>query len=234
MPVISFVSPKGGAGKTTAALLLSTELAQKGIPVTVIDADPEQWIRRWGEGGQIPAAMSIADRPTEETIIEQIDRARTGSAFVVVDLEGSSNMLVAYAISRSDLVVIPTQASTMDGKSAARAIKLVKQQERGFSKTIPFAVLFTRTSAAIKSRMQANLVEQLSKADVPTFHTQLLERNAYKAIFEFGTTLEGLPSRTYKLDEAIHNARAFAGEVISVAKQCNTAPGEQPGEEAAA
>ena len=30
MPVIAFCSPKGGAGKTTAATVLATELAQRG------------------------------------------------------------------------------------------------------------------------------------------------------------------------------------------------------------
>ncbi len=39
MPTIVFVSPKGGVGKTTAALLLASELA-RAAPVTVVDADP--------------------------------------------------------------------------------------------------------------------------------------------------------------------------------------------------
>ncbi len=42
MPVISFANPKGGAGKTTSALLLATELAARGAAVTIIDADPER------------------------------------------------------------------------------------------------------------------------------------------------------------------------------------------------
>ena len=49
MPVIAFANPKGGAGKTTSALLLATELANKGAAVTVIDADPERWISQWGK-----------------------------------------------------------------------------------------------------------------------------------------------------------------------------------------
>ena len=43
MPTISFANPKGGAGKTTSALLLATELAGRGAEVVVIDADPERW-----------------------------------------------------------------------------------------------------------------------------------------------------------------------------------------------
>ena len=44
MPTNVFVSPKGGAGKTTAALLLATQLASS-YDVTMIDADPNRPIK---------------------------------------------------------------------------------------------------------------------------------------------------------------------------------------------
>ena len=40
MPAIVFASPKGGAGKSTSAVVLATELAGQGAGVTIIDADP--------------------------------------------------------------------------------------------------------------------------------------------------------------------------------------------------
>jgi len=49
MSVITFANTKGGAGKTTAVLLLATELARSGHRVTVLDADPQLWISRWYE-----------------------------------------------------------------------------------------------------------------------------------------------------------------------------------------
>ncbi len=47
MPTIVFASPKGGAGKSTAAVLLATELALKGAAVTIIDADPNKPVSEW-------------------------------------------------------------------------------------------------------------------------------------------------------------------------------------------
>jgi cellulose biosynthesis protein BcsQ len=41
MPTIVFATPKGGASKSTSAVLLATELANRGGAVTVIDADAE-------------------------------------------------------------------------------------------------------------------------------------------------------------------------------------------------
>ena len=46
MPTIVFVSPKGGAGKTTSALVLAEQLA-RSADVTVIDADPNRPIENW-------------------------------------------------------------------------------------------------------------------------------------------------------------------------------------------
>lgn len=218
MPVVSFASPKGGAGKTTAAILLATELAQKNLDVTVIDCDPRQWSVKWGQGGSVPKTMTILPKPEANTIVDVIDEANARSSFVVVDLEGTSSMLVAFAISRSDLVVIPTQAGPMEGESAADAIKLIRQQEKGMGRKIPFAVLMTRMSAVIRSKIEKSLVEQMSSADIPVFTTQLIERNAFKMIFDHQCPLEELPKSTYKLEDAIANARSFAGEVVAMFK----------------
>lgn len=219
MPVISFVSPKGGAGKSTSALLLATELAQKGAGVTVIDADPLGWISDWAGKPDKPDSLVVVGRPNEETIIDQIEAAQQQSQFVIVDLEGTANMLVAFAISQSDLVVIPTQPSHMDGRGAVQAIKLIKQQEKAMRRKIPFAVLFTRVKAAIRTRTQGDLEKQLHTADIPVFQTQLLEREAYRLLFSYGGALEKLPTNTYKLNDAVVNARAFAGEVIALIKE---------------
>ena len=40
MPNVAFVSSKGGAGKTTAALQLALGLAEWGLRVALIDAEP--------------------------------------------------------------------------------------------------------------------------------------------------------------------------------------------------
>jgi AAA domain len=51
MPTISFIQPKGGAGKSTSALILAAELA-KGAQVIVIDADPQRAHSQMDQPGQ--------------------------------------------------------------------------------------------------------------------------------------------------------------------------------------
>jgi UDP-glucose 4-epimerase len=50
VPVIVFANPKGGAGKSTSALILAQTLTRAGASVTVIDADPNRPILDWRSG----------------------------------------------------------------------------------------------------------------------------------------------------------------------------------------
>ena len=217
MPTIVFASPKGGAGKSTSAVILATELALKGAGVTIIDADPNKPVSQWANRAGCPENLTVIADISENTIIDEIESAARQTPFVVVDLEGTASMMVAYAISRADLVVIPTQGSQLDAAEAAKAIKLIRQQEKAFSKKIPFAILFTRTSSAIRPRTLQHIQAEFQKHGIHAFQTQIHEREAYRALFSFGGTLESLDTRhVSNLEAAVLNARAFAGEVISI------------------
>lgn len=220
MPTISFVSPKGGVGKTTAAVLLATEIAQKGKAVTVIDADPNKPISGWARLPGRPDNLTVISEVHEETIIDEIERAERESPFVIIDLEGTANLMVGYAISRCDFVIVPTQGSQLDAKEAAKAIRLIQQQEKAFKRSIPHAVLLTRTSAAIKTRSLRHVQEQLERHGVQLFKVQIIEREAFRAIFSFGGGVGTLdPKEVGGLDAALVNARAFAGEVIECVRK---------------
>ena len=217
MPTIVFASPKGGAGKSTSAVILATELALKGAGVTVLDADPNKPVSQWARRAGCPENLTVVADISETSIIDEIEIAAQKTPFVVVDLEGTASMMVAYAISRADIVIIPTQGSQLDAAEAAKAIKLIKQQEKAFHKNIPYAILFTRTSSAIRPRTLQHIQNEFHKHGIKAFQTQINEREAYRALFSFGGTLESLnPEHVSNLGAAIVNARAFAGEVISM------------------
>src|ERR687893_469294 len=123
MPVISVANPKGGAGKSTTALVLGTTLASKGATVSIIDCDPNQPIKAWATGSSRSAVRVLSD-VTESRIVPVIDAERSERQFVIVDLEGTASRMVSRAIARSDLVLIPMQASAVDAAQAARAVSL--------------------------------------------------------------------------------------------------------------
>ncbi|KQQ11535.1 chromosome partitioning protein ParA [Methylobacterium sp. Leaf122] len=219
MPVIAFANPKGGAGKTTTALLLATELASRGASVTIIDADPERWISQWGKLPGKPDSVTIVGDVTEDSVVDAIDAAAGDAQFVIVDLEGTASLMVANAIGMADLVVIPIQGSSMDAKGGAKTIRLIRNQEKMARRKIEHAVVLTRTGAAVTSRALRNVTEQLQAGGIDIFQTAIVERAAYRDLMDFGGTLSGLnPSQTSNLDKAIANAREFAGEVVAKLK----------------
>lgn len=234
MPVIAFATSKGGAGKSTSALLMATQLAEAGHPVTVLDCDQQGWLQFWhdtaAKQGRVPPNITIETVLDEGLIIEAIDAAQQKTPFVLIDLEGTANMLVSFAISRADLVVIPMQASGMDAKAAAKSVNLVRQQERAFNRTIPMAVVFTRTNPVIRTDLQNSLRRQLESAKVRVFKVEIFERVAFKEMFNKGASLESLlelqPKKVKAIKSAIENAKSFAGETVGILKE-NAAPNNQ-------
>jgi chromosome partitioning protein len=223
--VVVFASPKGGAGKSTSAVVLACELAAGGRRVTLIDADPNRPVSLWARQPGKPETLTVIEDATEDTIVSTIESATTTSAYVIVDLEGTATMMVAYAISRADLVIIPSQPSQLDAAQAAKAIRLVKKQEQAFKINIPMALLLTRSNAAIRTRDQRWIEETMEKNAVPVFKVNLVERAAYKGLFKYGGTLTSLDPRLVNgIPAAIENARAFAVEVVSMLKAPANAP----------
>jgi chromosome partitioning protein len=219
MPTILFASSKGGVSKSTSAVVLGTQLATHGATVTMIDADPNHPVATWAKRPGRPESLTVVSDVNERTIIDEVEAAAERSAFVIVDVEGTASMTVAYAISRADLVIIPVQGSQLDAAEAAKAIKLIHQQEKAFGRRIPYAVLFSRTSAAIQPRTLKHIRAELEGAGVPILTTQMHEREAFRAIFSFGGTVETLrPEQVGGLDGAVANARAFTAEVVALLK----------------
>src|SRR5438270_504257 len=124
MPIIVIASSKGGSGKSTSAVLLATTLVEHGASVTVIDADPNKPLSQWAKHAGKPDSLTVLNDVSENTIIDTVEEAARKTAFVIVDLEGTASLMVGLAISRADLVIIPTQGSQLDAAETAKTVRL--------------------------------------------------------------------------------------------------------------
>jgi chromosome partitioning protein len=216
IPTIVFVSPKGGAGKTTSALVLASQLARVS-EVTVIDTDPNRPIATWAKGPNTPARLTVVDDADEENIIDKIEDAAVKTPFVIVDLEGTASKIVVMAVSQADFVIVPTQGSQLDAEQAGRAFRVIQQHEKMARRKLPYAVLLTRTNPAIRTRTLVHIQKGLVDAGIPVLNTEMHEREAFKAMFSFRQPLDHLSAvDVANLDKALLNAEAFAKEVIDM------------------
>lgn len=221
MPVIVFASSKGGAGKTTACVLLACELARQGraknIKVSLIDADPNQHSASWAKLDGRPDNLVLFEKASEDTILDMIEQAQEEAPFVMVDLEGVASTAVLSAISCADLVIIPCQPSQNDAKEAVKTIKMVKNAARISRRDIPASIFFTRLSAAITTKTGKHLASEFDGAGIDVFQCSLIDREAFKSIFSFGGPVQDLESGNKRaqasIDKAFENVRIFTEEV---------------------
>lgn len=222
MPVIVMANGKGGVGKSTGALVMAQELATK-VPVTVIDADPNQPHVNWFSEGHAPRNLTVLNNETETSVLDEIDAATERSRFVIVDLEGVFSRRVTYAISRADLVLVPLQKQTLDGDMAAKVVKEIHNEARMQKRPIPYALAFTKTRVVAQSRTARLIESDVRKNDrIDVIDVELHERDAFAAMWTYGRVLRDLDrSLVNNVPAAIENARGFTQAVVNRFKQNN-------------
>lgn len=216
MPVITFANTKGGAGKTTAVLLLSTELARRGYRVTIIDADPQQWISHWGEASGPIRNISIIDHVSATSLPLHLRENRDTTDYFIIDLPGARTPLMATAIAMSNHVLIPIQGCAMDAKGGAQVLELLHTLAAREKIHVPHSVVLTRVNSMVTTRALQTVKALLKQKQVPVLDTPIVERAAFRDIFDCGGTLQTMdPARISNLDKAQENAHAFADEILA-------------------
>lgn len=234
MFTITFANPKGGSSKTTSALLLAEQIRSAGATVAILDCDPNQNLMQWSEQRREQGrAEAFAVRPVvhESKFLDTIDAIRGTADYLIIDLEGTASQLVTYAISQSDLVVIPFEPTPMEARQAARATQLVTDIGRMMNKTLAHAVLLTRVNAAFQTNDEKDVRKELESAKINVMQTSIVRRAAYTRIFRDGVLIGELldqardevknstasqQERILKpLEAAVANAREYAQEIVN-------------------
>jgi chromosome partitioning protein len=218
MPNVVFISPKGGAGKTTAAVTLALGLADRGQRVALIDSDPNKPLVRWAGLPNRLRTISVHPAPTVQDIRDAAREAqRLSPDWTILDTEGTERGGVVLAALRFDLVLTPLAGSHLDLAEAIKAAEMVRQFGRRGGRPIPHRALLTRIPAAIKPRMLKSVVAALREAGVEILPTALVEKEAFRALFAIGGGFEALElNGVFGAQAARQNAAAFVADVAQV------------------
>jgi chromosome partitioning protein len=223
MYVITFANPKGGSGKTTAAMLLAEQIAISGGRVAILDLDPNANIVAWSrsraeEGRGVP--FTIHARPQADETVDFIDSMSDTIDYLIVDLEGSKDQVVTFALSRTDLCVIPLDGSPMEARQAAAAVRLVQSTAAMIRSKIAYTLLFTRTNAAFQMNNINILPVRIAKRAPYTriFRDSVLLSELHDMVEAelAGKSASVTEKALHQVSGAVDNARDYAQAVIQV------------------
>lgn len=215
MPVITFANTKGGAGKTTAVLLLATELARLGHRVTVLDADPQYWVSRWYDASRPVSRLTVVPYVTQASIDRHLEDMRGKTDYFLIDLPGARSPLLAKAIGLSDHVMIPIQGCAMDAQGGAHVLELLQYLDTKLGLKVPHSVVLTRVNSMVTTRALLAVKGLLAQRNVDVLNTPIIERSAFRDIFDCGGTLYTMSAdRVSNLERARENAKLYAEEIL--------------------
>jgi chromosome partitioning protein len=188
--IISFVSPKGGVGKSTSCLALASALANRGERVQIIDFDQTETLWRWysaNESARSLVNLSVEKGPDRdlEAFIQDVWTNRSG--FVFIDLAGSLTHQVLLMASFAHLTITPSKASEPDIVEASKLAAQLNALSLKLNKPILHRILLNEVSPLLQTH-QAHVIDQVDASNLKRFKTIMHTRAAFPE-----TWLTGLP-----------------------------------------
>lgn len=186
--------------------------------MALIDSDPNKPLVRWGGLPGLPASISVHAAPTVQDIRDAVQEARRRQPdWTIVDTEGSVRGAMVFAALRFDLVLTPLTASQLDAVEAIKGSELVASFGRRAGSSLLHRCLLTRVPAALRPRSLKAVVEQLRARDVEILPAALIEKEAFRALFELGGGLTRLEANGVSgVPAARRNIEAYVDAVTGL------------------
>jgi len=138
MKVISFVTQKGGSGKTTLALNFAVAAIASGSRVVILDMDLQGTARKWYD------RRTDENPPLIEVSAADLDKAIVGAKaqkfdWVLIDTPGRDDAAQAAAIRAADFCIVPCRPSAADLEATPTTVETIKRLKK------PCAFVLTQT-----------------------------------------------------------------------------------------
>lgn len=154
---------KGGVGKTTSSVYLSALASSSKRWATLVDADPQASAADWLDGTDDPnlERVTVKEAPTERMLAKSLDVIEEDETAIVDSPPGNDRMLAA-AIDRADVVIIPTRVGGVEMTRVSAVLELVPRN-------VPCGLVIC--SARTYTRDYQEVVDIWTEANVPVWGT---------------------------------------------------------------
>jgi chromosome partitioning protein len=138
MRVISFVTQKGGSGKTTLAVCCAVAALEQGAKTLILDMDSQGTAEAWYQDREAETPkLSRVDTSTLERALQAAQQQ--GFNIVLLDTPGRDEPATAAAIRASDFCIVPCRPTPGDMKATPPTIATIERLEK------PSAFVLTQT-----------------------------------------------------------------------------------------
>lgn len=186
--IISILNQKGGVGKTTLSIHISSTLALAGKKVLLIDADVQRSALDWASSRNSDPIFSVVGISTN-TIHKEIQLLKQNYDFIIIDGPPRVYDVARSAIAASDVIIIPVQPSPYDVWSAKEVVDLIKEVREPLQvyKKIKAAFVINRKiSNSVIGRDVVDALEQYS--DISVLKSTITQRVSYAETASRGTS----------------------------------------------
>ena len=191
--VIAVVNQKGGAGKSTLAMLLAGSLAERGTRVLVADADPQNPAVRWATAGAgFPARVEdLSGR--EGKLHKHLRKRLEDYDYIVIDSPpAASAPVIGSALKLAHLALVPMVPSPPDIWASAH-IRDAIQTAREKNPSLQARVVLSQVQ--MQTLMTREVLEMLPQFGIPLLSASLRQRTVYRECAALGGTVAELGSR---------------------------------------
>ncbi len=132
MKAITFVTQKGGSGKSTLCISLAVAAQETGRSVCILEMDRQATVSDWAEHRQSTSPeVAQIDAPQ----LDQIMQSLRGSAYdyVFIDTPGVDSPGTLSAIRAADLCIIPCRPTPADLRAFKPTLAAMYRLEKKFS-----------------------------------------------------------------------------------------------------
>lgn len=188
---IAFVNQKGGVGKSTLAINVAGRMAQQGLKVLFVDADPQSSALDWAaiRDGESPFTMVGMPKPL---IHKELPKLEEGYSHVVIDCPPSVLQVTQSAVGASDVVIVPVQPSPFDVWAAEALLQVIDDASAVLNPNLK--TVFAINRKVVNTAIGRDIVSSLEEYGKPVLSTHVCQRITFAESVAVGKTV-------FELDE---------------------------------
>jgi chromosome partitioning protein len=220
--IVSFVTQKGGTGKSSLAVSLAVAAAESGLKAVVIDIDlqstSEEWYKR--RIAEAPAVHSISWANLSSRLYRL---GQQGYDLAIVDTPGADSHGASEAMKEAHFCLLPVRPSVADIEASKPTVRYLNERGKPFAFVLNQCPTGGRTSRTSNARMALQLLGRLCEptlahrsdhVDALALGLGVTEFSPFgKAADEVRAVLQWLTVRLRRLDTATEGTDEAGGAI---------------------